>query len=116
MNIAEQPQQAPGALSSQGAETNPSFLVGQHSHSNKTHRSSQGDETFTFETGLQKTYLLKNSQDNDKLPPDPPDAARSIIHVAELKGVGGFTVWGTHLGGFYDFPDKKEKRKKPDII
>lgn len=41
----------------------------------------------------------------------PPDAARSIIHVAELKGVGGFTVWGTHLGGFYDFPDKKKKGK-----
>lgn len=57
---------------------------------------------------LQRTNLLKNSQDNDKLPPDL-DAAQTIIHVAEHK-VKTFTALRAHLHEFYEFLDKSHSQ------
>lgn len=57
--------------------------------------------------GLQRTNMLKNSQDNDKSSPDL-NAAQTIIHVAEHK-VKSFTALRTHLHEFYEFLDLKKK-------
>lgn len=67
----------------------------------------QDNKTFSVCTRLrlQRTSLLKNSQDNDKLPLDL-NAAQTIIHVAEHK-VKSFTAVRTHLHEFYEFLDKR---------
>lgn len=106
LNFAKQPHQ-PTGLKVHRSQNCLNFIR-QHSHSNKIRASVTSNmirlHYLHSRPGLQRTNLLKNSQDNDKLPPDL-NAAQSIIHVAEHK-VKSFTVLRTHLHEFYEFLHK----------
>lgn len=114
LNIAEQPQQAPQGSKFTRSRNKPKFFC-RPAFTLKKNTPSGWWDVYIQGRGCRGHICLRIHRTMTNCL-QTPDAAQSIIQVAELKaGGGGFPVWGTHLGGFYDFPDKKKKKARQNI-